>query len=110
MKRIFSIFVIYFIGFAFAYSADTWKPEPSEVIEVDDPRNAVLDAYRQAISITQVQTYLTQQQDTPGDKEDDLITEFQEAVSGRVLTQASEYLKTILMNVSPIHYWFSRSR
>ncbi len=78
---------------AFIYTADAWKPAAGKLIDVSDPRTDVLNTYRRAISIIEVQTYLTERQTSPGNVEDHLIIEFQEAVSGQEIAKASEYLK-----------------
>jgi len=70
-----------------------WKPDPNETLDINDPRNQVLSAYRRALVLVRVQTYIKNHQSTPGDKEDILITDLQESVSIRDVTLATEYLK-----------------
>lgn len=71
----------------------SWKPAAAEVETAGDPRFAALGAYRRALVVVRVQTYLKTHQSTPGDEEDILITDFQENVSAREIAHAVGFLK-----------------
>ena len=71
----------------------SWKPAAAEIENPADPRFTALGAYRRALVVVRVQTYLKAHQSIPGDAEDLLITDFQENISAREIAQAVGFLK-----------------
>lgn len=67
--------------------------ERREVHGAEESRLKAQETYRRAIAALRVQSYLHARIAAPGDEADLLLTEFQESLSAREITSATEFLK-----------------